>query len=154
MAAEYKENLTDLGLGTLCIALTLGIISRSWLQKILPIPYSVVLLLFGLAIGTFLVTTYPNSHDIVSNSVHTWVDISPEAVIFCILPILIFEASFSANLFLFYKSLPAVFCMAIPLVVFSSVVIGLVGYFRFPYGWDFPTALLLGSILSPTVCME
>ena len=144
--------LTDLGLGTLCLALTLGIISRSWLQKILPIPYTVVLLLLGLVIGTLLVTTFPTSHDIFSNSIHSWVDISPEAVIFCILPILIFEASFSANLFLFYKSLPSVLCMAIPLVIFSSVMIGFVGHFSLPYGWDFPTALLLGSILSPTVC--
>ena len=117
MGEEEHAPLTDLGLGTLCLALTLGIISRSWLQKILPIPYTVVLLVMGLVIGTLLVTTFPTSHDIFSNSIHTWVDISPEAVIFCILPILIFEASFSANLFLFYKSLPSVLCMAIPLVV-------------------------------------
>jgi len=154
MGEEEHAPLTDLGLGTLCLALTLGIISRSWLQKILPIPYTVVLLVMGLVIGTLLATTFPTSHDIFSNSIHSWVDISPEAVIFCILPILIFEASFSANLFLFYKSLPSVICMAIPLVIFSSVMIGFVGHLGLPYGWDFPTALLLGSILSPTVRFE
>lgn len=62
----------------------------------------------------------------------------------------IFEASFAANLFYFYKSLPSVMCMAVPLVIFSSVMMGFLGSKGLPYDWDFPTALLLGAILSPT----
>ena len=109
---------------------------------------------------------------------------SPEAILFTILPILIFESSFSANLFLFFKQLRPVLVMAIPVVLLTALVIAGISTTVFPYGastywleahsvgslrgtspvsdrtltpsicvatgWDFPTGMLLGSILSPT----
>lgn len=201
MGKTEHEPLEDLGIGTVCLALALGIFARSYLskvrlvgvfwvgvgvwvgmgggvwvdpvyrhesvasigwvqpppppQQVLPIPYTVVLLIMGLLIGVILtfgadvhVSAHPGApgENIFVNSVSQWVNISPEAVLFAILPILIFEASalpllnqcrsvdsiympcyfaptndpiptikpptptptgFSANLFLFYKSLPA-----------------------------------------------
>lgn len=129
-------------------------------QQVLPIPYTVVLLIMGLLIGvliTFVAGVHVNNGpergaNIFVNSISTWVNISPEAIIFAILPILIFEASFSANLFLFYKALPAVLIMAIPVVVLNSLTVAFVCAKALHYGdgWDFATAFLLGSILSPT----
>jgi hypothetical protein len=87
------HHLTDLGIGAWCLALSLGILSRSLLSKILPLPYTVVLLILGLLIGVVMIKAHPNPENIFAHSIDTWVDIPPDAILFGILPILIFEAS-------------------------------------------------------------
>ena len=90
---EGGHHLEDLGIGTWCLALTFGVIARSYLSKILPIPYTVVLLILGLVIGLLYIEFEPQEDDIFYTSISQWVNISPDAVLFAILPILIFEAS-------------------------------------------------------------
>jgi len=125
------EEPHDLGMGTFCLALSLGIISRVALSKVLKLPYTVILLLFGLLIGS-AVGYGNNAHkakgeddSIFGKSIDTWTNISPDAILFTILPILIFESSFSSDLHLFMKQIVPVLTLAVPAVVFNTVMIGL-----------------------------
>ena len=61
---EYE----DLGIGTGCLALGLGILSRAFLSKYLLLPYTVLLLLFGLIIGVIIVAAHPEEN-IFTNSI-------------------------------------------------------------------------------------
>ena len=40
--------------------------------------------------------------------------------------------------------------LAVPVVVFTSFVVGLTIYYGFPFGWDMSTSLLFGSMMSAT----
>jgi len=44
----------DLGVGTVCFALTIGIISRSFLVRLLKLPYTVIVLLMGVLVGALV----------------------------------------------------------------------------------------------------
>jgi hypothetical protein len=72
MALEHEE-LQDLGIGTWCLALALGILCRAFLSKYIPVPYTVILLIAGLIIGCIIITCFPNSEDIFTQSIATWV---------------------------------------------------------------------------------
>ena len=48
--------MKDVGMGTFILALTLGILARAWLSSLIRLPYTCLVLLFGLLHG-FLIYT-------------------------------------------------------------------------------------------------
>lgn len=69
-------------MGALVLALTLGIMVRSWLSPTLRVPYTVLVLIVGLAVGFIAYTEERTTgSDIFSRSVGVWLGISPEAIL-------------------------------------------------------------------------
>lgn len=88
--------------------------------------------------------------NVFTESLDQWVNISAHALLFTILPILIFEGAFSANLHLVIRQIVPVLFLAIVVTLFSTFVAGAFIRYAFPYNWDFVTATLVGTILSST----
>ena len=75
-------------------------------------------------------------------------EISPDVIMFVFLPALIFESAFNLDTRQLRHNLPAVLTLAVPGLVLSTAMIGVLVWWLTPF--DLPTALLLGSILSAT----
>jgi MFS superfamily sulfate permease-like transporter len=75
-------NRKQVGMGALVLALVLGIMLRTWLSPLLRVPYTVLVLIVGLAIGFIAyLEERTTGSDIFSLSVGVWIRISPEAIL-------------------------------------------------------------------------
>jgi NhaP-type Na+/H+ or K+/H+ antiporter len=140
------------GLFFLIVALVIGAATRQFLKKI-PLPFTVLLLLIGLAMGGLNREYGPHgSHhaeDEVSHSEHAggffsdlWVKIvdtlsgaitwggnlDGHLILYVFLPILIFEAGFALHVHTFKKSFLNAFYLAGPGIVTATVMTGLAFY--------------------------
>lgn len=149
--ATPTSSSKDVGMGTFVLALTLGILARAYLSSLLRLPYTCLVLLFGLAYGFILYTEVGvTGPDIFSVSSDLWTNLSPEAILTVILPILIFGSSFSSDLHLFLQQLSPVLTLAGPAVLVNTALLGLTAKYVLPYGWDWTTSFMVGSMLSAT----
>ena len=141
----------DVGMGTFVLALTLGILARAYLSSVVRLPYTCLVLLFGLAYGFIIYTEVGiTGGDIFSASSDLWINLSPEAILNVILPILIFGSSFSSDLHLFLQQLTPVLTLAGPAVLVNTALLALTAKYILPYGWDWMTSFMVGSMLSAT----
>jgi CPA1 family monovalent cation:H+ antiporter len=97
-------------------------------------------------IGVLLSSTYiffprvfPSLHDL---------EISPALILYVFLPVLIFESAFNLDPRLLRQNFGPVLTLAVPGLLVSTLVIGLIVKFTTPY--PLTAALLLGAILSAT----
>jgi NhaP-type Na+/H+ or K+/H+ antiporter len=146
-----SEGSKDVGMGTFVLALTLGILARAYLSSIVRLPYTCLVLLFGLAYGFILYTEVGmTGPDLFSNSTDLWINLSPEAILTVILPILIFGSSFSSDLHLFLQQLTPVLTLAGPAVLVGTTLLGVAAKYVLPYEWDWMTSLMVGSMWTAT----
>jgi NhaP-type Na+/H+ or K+/H+ antiporter len=140
------------GLFFLIVALVIGAATRQFLKKV-PLPFTVLLLLIGLAMGALNREYGPHgSHhadDAVSHETHdhgffaelwaktvdtlsgaiTWGgDLDGHLILYVFLPILIFEAGFALDVHTFKKSFLNAFYLAGPGIVTATVMTGLAFY--------------------------
>ncbi|NQY94758.1 MAG: cation:proton antiporter, partial [Campylobacteraceae bacterium] len=101
------------------------------------LPYTVALLLLGLALGGLdRIGFFHNFMPIVSESIALVVDIDPHLFLFVFLPTLIFESAYSLEVHLFKRIFSQIATLAIPgLIVSTMVTATLVKYF-FPWDWS------------------
>lgn len=76
------------------------------------------------------------------------VRVAPEVILFVFLPTLIFESAYTMDARLLQRNLAPVLMLAVPGLVISTGLIGLLVWLATPF--DLPAALLLGAILSAT----
>jgi len=146
-----SEGSKDVGMGTFVLALTLGILARAYLSSIVRLPYTCLVLLFGLAYGFILYTEVGmTGPDIFSNSTDLWINLPPEAILTVILPILIFGSSFSSDLHLFLQQLTPVLTLAGPAVLVGTTLLGVAAKYVLPYEWDWMTSFMVGSMWTAT----
>jgi NhaP-type Na+/H+ or K+/H+ antiporter len=140
------------GLFFLIVALVIGAATRQFLKKV-PLPFTVLLLLIGLAMGALNREYGPHgsqhAEDAVSHEVHdhgffaelwaktvdtlsgaiTWGgDLDGHLILYVFLPILIFEAGFALDVHTFKKSFLNAFYLAGPGIVTATVMTGLAFY--------------------------
>jgi len=140
------------GLFFLIVALVIGAATRQFLKKV-PLPFTVLLLLIGLAMGALNREYGPHgSHhadDAVSHETHdhgffaelwtktvdtlsgaiTWGgNLDGHLILYVFLPILIFEAGFALDVHTFKKSFLNAFYLAGPGIVTATVMTGLAFY--------------------------
>ena len=123
-----QEPLTVV-LQLLLIAAAVGLLARR-----LQIHYNIALVLAGVAVGAL-----------------RWLapaQLDPEVVIHVFLPILLFEAAISTDLRRLRENLVPILLLAVPGMLLSVGVVGLVAHASLGLAW--PVALLLGAILAPT----
>ena len=95
------------------ISLFIGINAKRFLRKI-PIPYTVILLIIGVALGAFNRYQWFENIDLVTNAIDWASHIGPEIILYVFLPTLIFEAAFDLDVHTFKKSFGNAFLMAVP----------------------------------------
>jgi len=137
--------LGGLGLGSI-----LQMIQERFLQKV---PYTCMLFLLG---WIFAAIHHVRPKDHWSAwptwfiSVDIWERIDPHLVFYVFLPVLIFVEAMRLNVKLAAKCFSQVMVLACPGVLLGTALTAVFSKYCFPYGWDWPTALIFGSILSAT----
>ncbi|KAK9749820.1 hypothetical protein RND81_02G152900 [Saponaria officinalis] len=130
------------------VSLILGIASRHFLRGT-RVPYTVALLLIGIALGSL---EYGTKHGLgrFGDGIRLWENIDPELLLAVFLPALLFESSFSMEIHQIKRCMAQMLLLAGPGVLISTFCLGAALKFTFPYGWSWTTSLLLGGLLSAT----
>ncbi|KAL7598716.1 hypothetical protein Lser_V15G22190 [Lactuca serriola] len=144
---ESSSNPTDAVL-FVGISLVLGIASRHLLRGT-RVPYTVALLVLGIAMGSI---EYGTSHRLgkIGDGIRIWANIDPDLLLAVFLPALLFESSFSMEVHQIKKCMTQMMILAGPGVLISTFILGAALKLIFPYNWSWKTSLLLGGLLSAT----
>ncbi|CAM9498813.1 unnamed protein product, partial [Ectocarpus sp. 12 AP-2014] len=144
------HHITDFGIGTLVLAMTLGAASRIYLTKVTGLPYTVILLVLGVVFGVILHEEIFGDLGVVGESLDRWAGVDSQIILFVFLPILIFESAFETDVHIFQREFWQVVTLAGPGVAIATVITASIVKYVFPYGWDWNLSLMLGGILSAT----
>ncbi|XP_015957926.1 sodium/hydrogen exchanger 8 [Arachis duranensis] len=130
------------------ISMVLGIACRHLLRGT-RVPYTVALLIIGIALGSI---EYGTHHRLgkIGDGIRIWAEINPELLLAVFLPALLFESSFSMEVHQIKRCIAQMILLAGPGVVISTFCLGAVLKLTFPYNWSWKTSLLLGGLLSAT----
>lgn len=124
-------------LATFLVFLTVAVLVAYAATK-LRIPYTIAMVLVGLG-ASLLVPVL---------GIEIAIELEPEMILMIFLPGLLFEASYHIDLRLLQPNLRAILLLAIPGVLISTFVVGLLVKFGLNLGWG--VALLFGVIISAT----
>jgi CPA1 family monovalent cation:H+ antiporter len=108
----------------------------------LKLPFTVVLVLVGIGLAAWSAAyphVLPMLHDL---------ELSSALIFYVFLPTLIFESAFNLDVRQLYENLGAVLALAVPGLLLSTIIIGLIVGMVMPI--PYTAALLLGAILSAT----
>mmetsp|Transcript_35226 Transcript_35226/g.64351 ORF Transcript_35226/g.64351 Transcript_35226/m.64351 type:complete len:874 (-) Transcript_35226:113-2734(-) len=131
----------------LFFTLAMGIATTFVLERYIPgLPYTCTLFVEGLIMALL----QPSSWTTLEVSVALWSRADPHLLLFCFLPPLVFSEAMNLNVTLVKRCFWQCMILAGPGVVLGTGMIAVVGKYMLPYGWDWPTSLLFGSILSAT----
>ncbi|KAL4579158.1 hypothetical protein LXL04_015295 [Taraxacum kok-saghyz] len=142
------------------------------------VPYTVALLVLGIAIGSlglckfvimrfclgwfrliyFVIklnlyaAEYGTSHGLgnVDDGIRIWANIDPDILLAVFLPPLLFESAFSMDVHLIKKCMAQMILLAGPGILISTFILGSALKLIFPYNWSWITSLLLRGLLSAT----
>ncbi|CAN6317341.1 unnamed protein product [Urochloa humidicola] len=130
------------------VSLVLGITCRHLLHGT-RVPYTVALLILGVALGWL---EFGTSFGLgkLGAGIRIWADINPDLLLAVFLPALLFESSFSMETHQIKRCMAQMLLLAGPGVVISTCILGTAIKITFPYNWNWKTSLLLGGLLSCT----
>ena len=128
MSGENILVAIEIIIGLLFLATLVGILARR-----MRFPYTVGLVIMGLALGFFNITD---------------IDISPELILGLFVPPLIFEAASQIRGQDLRRDLPQILAFAIPGVVLTMVLVG--GVVAWGTGFELPVALVFGALVAAT----
>nr|AVA17738.1 SOS1-like protein 1 [Populus monticola] len=146
-AASDEWNPTDTVL-FFGLSLLLGIACRQVFRGT-RVPYTVALLVVGIALGSL---EYGTSHQLgrIGDGIRLWAHIDPDLLLAVFLPALLFESSFSMEVHQIKRGAVQMLILAVPGVLISTCCLGCALKLIFPYNWSWTTSLLLGGLLSAT----
>nr|AVA17734.1 SOS1-like protein 1 [Populus ilicifolia] len=129
-------------------SLLIGIACRHVLRGT-RVPYTVALLVVGIALGSL---EYGTSHQLgrIGDGIRLWAHIDPDLLLAVFLPALLFESSFSMEVHQIKRCMGQMLLLAVPGVLISTCCLGCALKVIFPYDWSWTTSLLLGGLLSAT----
>lgn len=149
------------------IALIIGAATRHFLKKT-PLPYTVLLMLFGVGLG--LLVRFNPVHSVGNEEAvglwdkitHSFLlaiqwagNIDPHVILFIFLPILIFEAAFAMDVHVFKKTVANASILAIPGILLALFLTGALveglGAVNIGFkNWGWSLAFLFGAVVSAT----
>lgn len=112
------------------------------ITKRIKLPFTVILVLVGISLS--MLTDYS---PFLFSLLHE-IEFTPDVFLFIFLPTLLFESAFNLDVKLLRQNLTPVLMMAIPGLLISTFIIGLI--IAWATSIPLPAALLLGAILSAT----
>jgi NhaP-type Na+/H+ or K+/H+ antiporter len=135
-------------------ALLLGTAVRHLLKNF-KIPYTLVLLLLGLAIGLLDRYSLASSDSgsltyTISQRLHLVVSADPRLILFLFLPTLIFEAAFAIEPHLFRRTFTQISTLAVPGLLLAVILTAILVKYALPWDWSWTVALLFGALISAT----
>ncbi|CAD7698090.1 unnamed protein product [Ostreobium quekettii] len=167
---EEIEFVDDVVLFTFFM-LFLGLVAKHLLRGI-PIPYTGMLLIMGLAFGFVHTSLRPDKGDLLCESrleacceehtvwrrgyrylgrgIEGWVSIEPELLLLIHLPALIFASAFTLDFHITKRNIWQILILAGPGVAVGIALTATVAKYVFPYDWCWPKALMFGAMLSAT----
>ena len=136
------------------LSLFIGITTKRFLRNI-PIPYTVILLIIGILLGTADRLEWFESIPFMHNAIDWAGHIHYKIILFVFLPTLIFEAAFDLDVHSFKKSFWNAFLMAVPGIIVGMCLSGaltmLIQYFGIGFGgWSWYVALMFGAVICAT----
>jgi NhaP-type Na+/H+ or K+/H+ antiporter len=136
----------------LIVSLLAGTVLRyASLRLELPVPYTVLLLVYGGIVGLNLKDSRLDAQRFeFGESAGMVAGMDPHLLLFLFLPPLIFESAFSMDFHLFKKQALKCFILAGPGLVLSFIMIGICVKFVMYTDESWASCLLLGAILSAT----
>ncbi|EPY28949.1 Na/H antiporter-like protein [Angomonas deanei] len=140
---KEEERLEEISMGILFLSMLIflgGTVFMSLKNKI-PLPYTVVLFLYGIVVGAIAKWVYPE----VSGALGS---IPPELLFYIFLPVLIFEGSYAMNIHALRRVFAQTVLLASVGIVINTALLSIV--VKLMFGWSWYTACLLGSLLSAT----
>ncbi|UTW05813.1 cation:proton antiporter [Pseudomonas benzenivorans] len=115
------------------------------------VPYSVALLLLGLALGAVAQQPWlPSWAGEFGQSIEHVAGIEPQLILFLFLPALIFESAFAMEVHLFRRMLPQIALLAVPGLIIATLLTALLVRLALPLDWGWPVALMFGALVSAT----
>ncbi len=134
-----------------CVALGLGALAR-YFGRWLKLPYTIVVLLAGLAIGAALHSPSVHASAGVLTALQSGASLAPDLIIFVFLPALVFESAFDLDAHAFQKELGGILIFAIPALLVSTILVGAWTLLVSGLAWDWSwiTALVFGALISAT----
>jgi NhaP-type Na+/H+ or K+/H+ antiporter len=115
------------------------------------LPFTVVLLFFGIASGMWEKYREQNEAEaVLAESMRKWAAIDPHVFLFIFLPALLYEASGSVDIHIFGRAGMQMLLLAGPGVIISTVLTATVVQEIFDYGWTWNEALCFGAMMSAT----
>ncbi|KAF5191355.1 Sodium/hydrogen exchanger [Thalictrum thalictroides] len=145
---EVVENDPVVSILFFGLCLILGIVSKQLLHGS-KVPYTVALLIIGVALGSLEYGTGPRLGKL-GDGIRLWAKINPDLLLAGFLPALLFESSFSMDPHYIKKCMVQMFLLAGPGVLLSTFILGCAVKLAFPYDWNWKLSLLLGGLLSAT----
>jgi NhaP-type Na+/H+ or K+/H+ antiporter len=144
-------------------ALLIGAGARSFLSKI-GLPFTVVLLLIGLVMGSFgrqdlfgdwVIGGINIDLTVIDSSINWAAHINPHLILYVFLPILIFEAAFAMDVHVFKKVLVNSTILAVPGILIAifltaGLLWGVIYYGLGLTDWSWQITLLFGAVISAT----
>ena len=136
------------------LALIIGAATRHFLKKS-PIPYTVLLLIFGICLGVADRLDWFSEFGSLHIAVNWAGTIDPHLILYVFLPTLIFEAAFAMDVHTFKKSVTNAVLLAVPGIVMALFLTAflIIGINHFDVGlpaWTWQLALLFGIVISAT----
>ena len=132
------------------LALVIGAAVRHILKGT-QIPYTVALLILGIAIGLLQRTEFFNLNaPIISHTLDLVADISPHLILFVFLPTLIFESAFAMEVHLFRRMFLQIALLAVPGLMLSTALTAGLANWAFPWEWGWALCFMFGALISAT----
>ncbi|MDI3527536.1 MAG: hypothetical protein PWR03_1719 [Tenuifilum sp.] len=155
-SSHEKHSINLAPLFFIILSLFIGTATRHLFRKG-PLPYTILLLIFGLILGALarfdILNTF--NFNLIADSINWAGNIDPHLILYLFLPTLIFEAAYSLHIHTFKKSLGNAVILAVPgimvAILITSAAIMLMKSFGIGLNqWTFLLALLFGTIISAT----
>lgn len=136
------------------LAILIGVATRHFVKRS-PFPFTVLLLIFGLALGVANRLGYLDFATGISESIEFAANMDPHMLLFIFLPILIFEASYAMDLHTFKKTSTNAILLAVPGILLALGMTGALSMGLKYAGiglldWNWSLALMFGAIVSAT----
>ncbi len=132
------------------LSLIIGAITRDVLKNT-PIPYSVALLVIGLALGLIQRSGIFNQYiPLMDATVLMVAEVDPHLILWLFLPILIFESAFAMEVHLFRRIFSQIALLAVPGLMVATLLTAVLAKYAFPWDWSWPLCFMFGALISAT----
>ena len=132
------------------LSLIIGAITRDVLKNT-PIPYSVALLVIGLALGLIQRSgVFQQYMPLMDETVLMVAEVDPHLILWLFLPILIFESAFAMEVHLFRRIFSQIALLAVPGLMVATLLTAVLAKYAFPWDWSWPLCFMFGALISAT----